>query len=127
MSDNFSSKSAILLACFTMAAVEGSLKDKIPFIKRIDDENDPSDWDAAMDFWNNNDVVPCMEHSIAHVDSEHKHALIANLVDIASAFGDIEELEQGLLTHYIVQLGADDDMTDKILDVILIKNAVKYL
>ena len=119
------SKSAILLACITMVAADGDIDDdELAIIRRIDGAGNTAAWDAAVAVFKKHSLGDCADYACKFVDKSHVLPLMANLIDIAMADGQLMGAEKALLERYMEELNPDQGVVSEIVGVIKLKNSV---
>lgn len=122
------SKSALLLACLTMVAADGDIDDdEIAIIRRIDGPNNTDAWSKAFGVWKKHHQDDCVHYACQFIDPDHIGPLVANLVDIAMADGQLLGDEQRLLELFVEKLQPDEALVRMIVEVISLKNSVTTL
>jgi hypothetical protein len=122
------SKSAILFACITMIAADGDIDDdEIAILRRIDGSRDTPAWDNALKAWKKHDIEECVGLVAKFIDGSHVNPLMANLIDIAMADGNLAGREQQLLEAYMEALSPDQSRVEKYVEVIGKKNSVSTI
>lgn len=119
------SKSAILLACITMIAADGDIdEDEIAILRRIDGPRETPAWSNALKAWKKHGYDECVELVAKFIDRAHVNPLMANLIDIAMADGNLAGEEQQLLESYMEALSDDQSRVELYIEVIGDKNSV---
>jgi uncharacterized tellurite resistance protein B-like protein len=112
----------MLVAAITMIAADGEVDDaEIGILRRLSDGDD-SAFDAAVRFWRTNDMATCIRCAAEGLSIVQRNATLANLVDIAMADGVLDESERVLLNAYAAAFATDDDIINRIVHVIGMKN-----
>ena len=125
----FSARSAMLLACATMVAVDGNIDDdEINILQKLD-ANDESkvDWNAAMELFEQlntksvslEQVVTLVSQSL---NEEQKAFTMVNLINICMTDGNLDDSEETLLDVYVDAFELDEDFIKKAVDIMVIKN-----
>ena len=116
-------KSALLLSAITMAAIDGQLdKNEMAIINRLDGFSLSDEWDLAIAVWDIKPLDECILLIAETLDQKQQRVAMANMVDIATADGSLDEAENMLLRAYADAFGVADSEIERIVDVITIKN-----
>ncbi len=122
------SKAAILLACITMIAADGDIEDdEIAILRRIDGPHESPAWNKALKAWKKHNLEECVKLVAKFVDRSHVNPLMANLIDIAMADGNLAGREQQLLEAYMEALSPDPSRVEMYIEVIGDKNSVSTI
>jgi uncharacterized tellurite resistance protein B-like protein len=122
------SKAAILLACITMIAADGDIEDdEIAILRRIDGPHESPAWNNALKAWKKHNLEDCVRLVAKFVDRSHVNPLMANLIDIAMADGNLAGREQQLLEAYMEALSPDQSRVEMYIEVIGDKNSVSTI
>jgi len=120
-----SPRAALLLGCITMIAADGSIDDdELAIVNRIDGPRNTPDWDEAVKVWKRYTFKECCDFVVEFIDQNYINPLMANLVDIAMADGELAGDEKGLLNYYLENLNVDEGFVEKVVEVIQVKNSV---
>jgi len=123
-----SPKSAMLLGCATMAAVDGVLHDnEAAILQKLDSGDDEEDWDVAMEVFdqmnnqqiNLNDVIKLINRCL---NEEQKAVAFVNMVDVSMIDRLYVTSEQNLLNVYANNFGLSEDFFRTAVEIIMIKN-----
>jgi len=123
-----SARSAMLLACATMAAVDGLLHEKeSAILQKLDSGSDEEDWDAAMDIFDQLNTQEVSLHDVVELvtrtlNEEQKAVVFVNLVDVSLADRLYATSEQELLNVYAQNFELSADFFKTAIEVIAIKN-----
>lgn len=122
------SKAAISLACISMVAADGNIEeDEIAILRRIDGPRASPAWDNALKTWKNHNIDECVRLVAKFIDRSHVNPLMANLIDIAMADGNLAGREQQLLDAYMEALSPDQSRVEMYIEVIGDKNSVSTI
>lgn len=115
--------SSLLLACITMITADGHVDDdELAIVRRLDGDNNTSDWENAKKVWKASSIEECIRVSAAGLSGGQRVAAMANLIEIAMADGILEEHEKALLEAFVDAFEIDDDSLNSIINVIAVKN-----
>ena len=78
--------------------------------------------DKLLNIIKNKDIKPLFEAAVAVVPQDLKETLFAVTTDLVLADADLAEEEEELLNELYTALKISEEMADKIIDVISIKN-----
>ena len=122
------SKSAVLLSCILMVSADGSVDDdEMAIIRRIDGGGATKSWDLAVKTYKKLDRNACFEAACESISPDHVMPLMANLIDIAMADGELAGDEKKLLQRFVEKLMPDEDDISTIVGVIGLKNSIRTI
>lgn len=125
-----SERSAILLGCATVAAVDGELHDgETAILQKLDSGDDKEDWNVAMELFNQlnsqqitlSDVVDLVNRSL---NNEQKAVTFVNMIDICLADQTYVISEQDLINVYAKKFGLSANFFKTTIEIIMIKNKI---
>lgn len=122
-----SPESALMLACYTMLFTEDNAEtDKLMMLQNINSSGKDlfksPHYKNAEKFFKNHSFEECAEAIADELLQEERETVFVNLVDFALADGDINETERQLLALYSSHFDIDEDIFDKILDIMFMKH-----
>ena len=122
------SKSAVLLSCILMVSADGSVDDdEMAIIRRIDGSGSTNSWDAAVKAYNKLDRSAAFDLACESLSRDHLMPLMANLIDIAMADGELAGDEKRLLEKFLLKLQPDVGEITSMVDVISVKNSIRTI
>ena len=121
---DLSPRAAMLLACISMIAADGSIDDdEISIVYRIDGEGETAAFDKAIRAWKTvSSPTECIALVVPHLDEQQQRFTLANLVDIAMADGVLAGREKALLERYLQAFDLEASFVEAVADVISVKN-----
>lgn len=126
-----SPESALMLAGYTMLFTDDGLeRDKFLMLARFNKSGKElskcPEYKNAEKFFKQHSFEECAEAIAEELDQEEREAVFVNLVDFALADGDINDKERSLLALYAGHMEIDDELLDKTLDIMFIKNRLSF-
>jgi len=122
-----SPQSALMLAGYTMLFTDEHFEDgKIIMLNKINTSgkslSKSTDFKNAKKFFEKHTFQECAEAIAEALSEEDQETVFVNLVDFALADGDMNDAEKNLLALYSSHFNIDEDVFDKILEVMFIKH-----
>jgi len=120
-------RAALLLACITMAAIDGQINDEeINILQRLDDEIG-DEWDQAMEIFDqlNNQKISFKEVAnlvCNSLNEQQKASAMVNMVEISVTNGGLVDNKERLLDIYADVFDLDEMFVKKVVDIMLIRN-----
>jgi len=120
-------RAALLLACITMAAIDGQINDEeINILQRLDDEIG-DEWDQAMEIFDqlNNQKISFKEVAnlvCNSLNEQQKASAMVNMVEISVTNGGLVDNKERLLNIYADVFDLDEMFVKKVVDIMLIRN-----
>lgn len=117
-------KAAMLLACISMIAADGDIdEDEVAIVRRLDGPYVTSDWEQALSAWKRiGNSTQCAELCAGALSNEQRKCVMANLVDIGMADGELAGAEKSLLERYMGLFELDHGFVERLVEIISIKN-----
>jgi uncharacterized tellurite resistance protein B-like protein len=117
-------RAAMLLACISMIAADGNIDDdEVAVVQRLDGPHITPDWNLALNAWKRiGNPGQCAELCAGALNKEQRKCVMANLVDIGMADGELAGAEKSLLEAYMSLFNLDHGFVERLVEIISIKN-----